>query len=250
MLKTSKKRMSRGKMVPSTVLAMSLALSACDEGFKNADGSPDTKIGPRFFFSFTTGAAVLLSSKSNEPAKPAADTFAARHTAMGDTYTRTRYRYGSGIPSPGANAAASGTAVYEGNAGIRTVNLAATNDAIGKARIEADFTQNTISGQIDRFLDPSDAPVNGSMTLANGKITRADRPNYPYQDDSVSADLSGNLDVSGSNTTVTGTLSGIFREGQVPEPISPSGPGYITGNINLTTGGSLPLYGNFTFTRK
>jgi hypothetical protein len=169
---------------------------------------------------------------------------------MGDVSTRTRYRIGPGTPSPGANAGASGTAVYEGHANIRADLFSAESFAIGKARLEADFSQNTISGRIDRFLDPADAPLTGTITLSNGTITRTDKTATPYQDDRISANLAGDLDVGGTTTQVSGTISGGFREGQEPEPISPAGAGYITGNINLTTAGSQPLYGGFTVTRQ
>ena len=197
-------------------------------------------------------ASVVSGGNSQKSTAPAGDSFAARNAAMNATYDRTRYRIAQGTPSPGAEAAASGIAVYEGHANIKTDQTLpnSTSFAIGKARIEANFAQNTISGKIDRFLNPSDAPLNGSMTLANGQITRADRTNIATRDDTISADLSGNLDVSGSDTTVNGTMSGNFREGQIPEPIVPAGPGYITGNINLTTGTAQPLYGGFTVTRQ
>ena len=197
-------------------------------------------------------ASVVSGGNSQKSTAPAGDSFAARNAAMNATYDRTRYRIAQGTPSPGAEAAASGIAVYEGHANIKTDQTLpnSTSFAIGKARIEANFAQNTISGKIDRFLNPSDAPLNGSMTLANGQITRADRSNIATRDDTISADLSGNLDVSGSDTTVNGTMSGNFREGQIPEPIVPAGPGYITGNINLTTGTAQPLYGGFTVTRQ
>lgn len=194
-------------------------------------------------------ATVVSGGKSQKAAAPAGDTFAARNAAMNATYDRTRYRIASGTRSPGADAPASGTAVYKGNANIKTDQQSLNSFAIGQAQIDADFTQNTISGRIDNFLDPSDAALKGSIALSNGKITRADRPNDAWTDDRISADLSGDLDVSGSLTTVNGSMSGSFREGQFPESIIPPGR-YITGNIGLTTGGSVPLFGGFTVTRQ
>lgn len=243
-------------MLPSLVLAISVALSGC--ALKNRETGEIDVIRDEeqleFMFTEFLFASFMYyenQRKSSTPTAPSssANTFAGRQAAMGDVSTRTRYRFGSGIRSPGADAPASGTAVYKGNANLRMNQLSPDSFAIGQAQIDADFTQNTISGRIDNFLNPSDGAVAGTITLANGKITRANRPNDAWTDDAISADLSGNLDVSGSNTSVSGSMIGSFREGQDPEPIIPPGR-YITGNINLTTGGSVPIYGGFTATRQ
>lgn len=256
MQNTSKNWTPRGKMLPTLVLALSVALGGC--GMRNTETGEidviDDEEQLEFMFAEFVFASLLYyerQSRSSTPTAPSssANTFGERQAAMGDVSNRTRYRIGPGTRSPGADAPASGTAVYKGNANFRMNQLSPDSFAIGQAQIDADFTQNTISGRIDNFLNPSDKALAGTITLSNGKITRADRPKDAWTDDAISANLSGNLDVSGSNTTVTGNMIGSFREGQIPESIIPPGR-YITGNINLTTGGSVPLYGGFTVTRQ
>jgi hypothetical protein len=204
-----------------------------------------------------TGFATLIlasgSSKrsgTTSPPPAPADSFSSRRSSMGNTFNKTQYRFQSGTPSPGAEVPASGQATYTGDASLKR-SWPDPAFAIGKMELTADFSQNTISGRIDNFLNPSDQNVPGSILLSNGVIINNDQGNvqYQYTDDEISANLSGNIDLDGVNTAVTGTLSGNFREGQVPEPISPSGPGYITGNINLTTS-TIPLVGSVTVARR
>jgi hypothetical protein len=206
-----------------------------------------------------TGFATLIlasasskrSGTTSTPSAPA-DSFSSRQSSMGNTYNKTQYRFPGGTPaSPGAAVPASGQATYTGDASLKR-NWPDPAFAIGKMQLTADFSQNTISGRIDNFLNPSDQSVPGSILLSNGVITNIDQGVAQNQnrDDSIDANLAGDIDLDGVNTAVSGTLSGNFREGQVPEPISPSGPGYITGNIYLTTPTTVPLYGNFTVTRQ
>lgn len=190
------------------------------------------------------------SAKSTQPPPPSAETFNGRLNSMTTVSQKTRYRVGPGIPSPGAVAPASGRATYAGNANLRTVLASSDHFAVGKMELTADFEQNTFSGRISDFLDPADRSLSGTITISNGVITNEDQQTYPYSDDRVSADLGGNIYVNGVDTSVTGTLSGGFREGQQPEPISPLGPGYLNGNINLNSATPLPLYGSFTTTRQ
>lgn len=201
-------------------------------------------------------ALVLLNGSSKRsgttstPPAPA-DSFSSRQTSMINTFNKTKYRFQSGTPSPGAAVPASGQATYTGDASLNR-SLPDPAFAIGKMELTADFSQNTISGRIDNFLNPSDQSVPGSISVSNGVITNIDQgeAQNQYRDDRIDANLAGNIDLDGVNTAVTGTMTGSFREGQVPEPISPSGPGYITGNINLTTSTPIPLYGNFTVARR
>lgn len=202
-------------------------------------------------------ALVLLNGSSKRsgttstPPAPA-DSFSSRQSSMGNISSKTRYRFPSGNPaSPGAAVPASGQATYTGDASLKR-SWPDPAFAIGKMELTAHFSQNTISGRIDNFLNPSDQSVPGSILLSNGYITNIDQGLAQNQnrDDEIDANLAGNIDLDGVNTAVTGTITGSFREGQVPEPISPSGPGYITGNINLTTSTTIPLYGSFTVARR
>lgn len=186
---------------------------------------------------------------SEPPPPPPADTFGSRLGFMTEIFDKTRYRVPN-VTSPGTAVPESGQATYSGIAGLKTDPGSLDNFAVGKMELTADFAQNTFSGRISDFLDPADQPVSGSITISNGVITNQDQVMYPNRDDSVSADLAGNIVVNSVDTSVTGTMSGGFREGQEPEPISPLGPGYLNGNINLNTLTLLPLYGSFTTARR
>lgn len=199
-------------------------------------------------------AALIGGSSANQSASPTppaqSDTYSARLTSMSNVSETTRYRVGPNTPSPGASVPASGQATYSGNASLRTVLNSTDHFAIGKMELTADFAQSSFSGRIYNFLNPSDQAVSGLLTISNGVISEGDQQTYPYRDDYVNADITGNIFVNGVDTSVTGTMSGNFREGREPEPILPAGPGYVTGNISLNQQSQSPIYGGFTTTRQ
>ncbi len=171
---------------------------------------------------------------------------------MADIGARTRYRIGEGVPNPGAEIPGSGQATYIGNANLYPgtevfdQNYVKPADfAIGKVQLTADFSTGTISGKIDDFLSPSDQAIQGSISISNGVITNVDQQAFPNRDDSIDADLSGNIDLNGVNTGVAGTMSGSFRE-ETPVNL-PSGPGFLNGNITLNTQETVPwlIWGGF-----
>jgi hypothetical protein len=194
-----------------------------------------------------TGGSSTNGRRPPPPPPPPADTFGSRLNSMNAIFDKTQYRIpGQICPCPGAKAPASGQATYSGSAALKTDQMSVENFAIGKMELTADFAQNTFSGRMSDFLDPSSKPVAGLITISEGVITNQSS----NRDDSVSAKLQGNIVVMGNDTSVTGTMSGSFREGQEPEPISPSGPGYLNGNIDLNPTTPLPLFGSFATARQ
>lgn len=196
------------------------------------------------------GGSSANQSASPPPPPPQSDTYSARLASMSNVSDTTRYRIGPNTPSPGASVPASGQATYSGNASMRTVLNSIDHFAIGKMELTADFAQSSFSGRIYNFLNPSDQAVSGLLTISHGVISDVDQQTYPNRDDYVNADITGNIFVNGVDTSVTGTMSGNFREGRQPEPIWPAGPGYVTGNIGLNQQSQSPIYGGFTTTRQ
>ena len=98
----------------------------------------------------------------------------------------------------------SGTATYNGVAAFSDVPdaayIAENAEAIAALRLEANFEDSTIGGEMDNFVDYDNDRAQGSVQITNGTISG----------NTFGADLDGDLTVDGDTATVSGNMEGAF----------------------------------------
>lgn len=97
-----------------------------------------------------------------------------------------------------------GTASYSGVAAYSDVpdaNYIYNNaEIVSNVALNANFADNTISGQLSNFQSFENEVITGSVAVNNGQIVN----------NVFTANLSGSLNASGDNVTVAGDMEGAF----------------------------------------
>lgn len=98
----------------------------------------------------------------------------------------------------------SGTASYSGVAAYSDVpdsNYIYNNaEVVSNVALNANFADNTISGQLSNFQSFENEVITGSVAVNNGQISN----------NVFTAELSGSLNASGEDLTVAGDMEGAF----------------------------------------
>ncbi|SEH63368.1 transferrin-binding protein-like solute binding protein [Paracoccus alkenifer] len=130
-------------------------------------------------------------------------------------------------PTDAAQLPAGGTATYSGAAVFGSPAITGSPVFASSAEMQANFGDSTVSGRFYNFQPQGATPIFGELIFQGGVIQGAE-----YE-----AALVGEINASGQNYDVSGSVNGIFRgdHGEIVE-------GQITGQIDSgnSGGGSLP----------
>lgn len=140
-------------------------------------------------------------------------------------------KYWSAGLTPFANMPTNGKATYTGVAAYSDVlnakYIVENAEVVSKVTLNADFAADEISGKLDNFRDYENKAIAGAVDIKNGKI----------QGNTIKADLSGQINVTGQgNSSVNGSLAGGF-----------AGPNAdaIIGGLNADVSNVGEIYGVF-----
>lgn len=127
----------------------------------------------------------------------------------------------------------SGSATYRGTAQFSDEmdvdEILDDPDAASTIRMNANFRQNTITGELENFRNDDNERVPGVVRITSGRISG----------NGVRGQLSGDLTVNGERQRVRGQIEGQFVGNR---------PNGVLGGIAGTVGGE-PVYGVFSAER-
>jgi hypothetical protein len=131
----------------------------------------------------------------------------------------------SALPSSGADTPTTGSATYEGPAAM-VLETQATTQLAGRADIQVDFSDDTMSGELSDFVGQVNGGAvrefDGSLLIANGDVSNP-------APGSFRAEVGGELTGGGNSIEVDGPFKGDFYtdNGQAA--------GALSGNTTVST---------------
>lgn len=175
------------KYTQLVVIGFAFALSGCGGGGGSSDGSP-TVVAPPTALAPTAAAA----------AAPGNNASFAQMYAHGSRLV-AKYDNPSIKETPASQMPKNATATYKGVAGFGS-DIYSDADVVANVQVNANFANNTVSGQFDNFRTVANQSLPGKVAMASTAIS----------ENVYKSTLSGSLNVDGTSYAVTGQAVGTF----------------------------------------